>query len=296
MKLLVILAFVNILCANEALINKALDSHLTPLGRNATTNKTQIELGKKLYFEPRISHSNLISCNSCHNLALGGTNTIPQTKPFSVNVPTIFNATFDLEFGKKHLLAHITGDINATSSDSTKSQLATKITNFPQYVIDFKKSYGNNVKIDFDLILKAIGTFQATLTTQSRYDDFLRGNFKALSKIEQEGLDIFIDKGCVTCHNGVNLGGEILNFDKISEYKFASNFKQNDTIKVPTLRNITQTSPYLKNGNIASLKEVIQIMTKNNTSISDNEVEKIEAFFESLVGKKPNIIYPQLPR
>lgn len=290
-----ILTLINILSANEILIQKALESSLSPIpiNKNLFENKSQIELGKKLFFEPRISYSNLTSCNSCHNLALGGSNAIPQTKPFNVNVPSVFNANFDANFARKHLATHITGNLKASQNDA--KIIESKITNFSQYVIDFKKSYGNNVKIDFDLILQAISSFQNTLITQSRYDDFLRGTIKALSKKEQEGLEIFINKDCINCHNGVNLGGTILDFKAISEYKFANNIKQNESIKVPTLRNITQTSPYLKNGKATSLKEVIALMIKHNDSINDSEIEKIEVFFESLSGKKPEIIYPQLP-
>lgn len=295
MRILIALISINMLFANEDLIQKATEAKLVPLAikKDIFENKSQLELGKKLYFEPRLAESNLISCNSCHNLALGGSNAIPTTKPFNSNVPTIFNATFDEEFAKTHLMTHITGSLNASKNSNAKEQVVAKITAFPQYVIEFKKSYGNNVKIDFDFIKDAIIAFQSTLTTQSRYDDFLRGNFKALSKKEQEGLEIFINKGCVECHNGVNLGGEILPYSKISEYKFASDFKKDSTIKVPILRNITQSAPYLKSGKLTSLKETIKTMTK--TSISDNEAEKIEEFFESLSGKKPNITYPQLP-
>lgn len=295
MRILMILTLINILSANEILIQKALESNLSPIpiNKNLFENKSQIELGKKLFFEPRISYSNLTSCNSCHNLALGGSNAIPQTKPFNVNVPSVFNANFDANFARKHLATHITGNLKASQNDA--KIIESKITNFSQYVIDFKKSYGNNVKIDFDLILQAISSFQNTLITQSRYDDFLRGTIKALSKKEQEGLEIFINKDCINCHNGVNLGGTILDFKTISEYKFANNIKQNESIKVPTLRNITQTSPYLTNGKATSLKEVIALMIKHNDSINDSEIEKIEAFFESLSGKKPEIIYPQLP-
>lgn len=295
MRILMILTLINILSANEILIQKALESSLSPIpiNKNLFENKSQIELGKKLFFEPRISYSNLTSCNSCHNLALGGSNAIPQTKPFNVNVPSVFNANFDANFARKHLATHITGNLKASQNDA--KIIESKITNFSQYVIDFKKSYGNNVKIDFDLILQAISSFQNTLITQSRYDDFLRGTIKALSKKEQEGLEIFINKDCINCHNGVNLGGTILDFKAISEYKFANNIKQNESIKVPTLRNITQTSPYLKNGKATSLKEVIALMIKHNDSINDSEIEKIEVFFESLSGKKPEIIYPQLP-
>ena len=294
--------------SDSELISKALQFNLKPLEIEKNIlileNKSQIELGKKLYFDPRVANSNLISCNTCHNLALGGSNAIATTKPFNLNVPTIFNANFsspnadnssessDLNALKNHIIVQITGESNILQN-STKAQtaLVAKLTAIPQYVIDFKKAYGNTIKIDFELITQAILAFQNTLKTQSRFDDFLRGNFKVLSRAEQEGLDIFIDKGCINCHSGVNLGGEWRESSEIKGYKFATNL--NGKIKIPTLRNILETAPYLSNGRIADIKSVILTMTRDN--ISDDEAQKIKAFFGALSGKKPTIIYPQLP-
>lgn len=290
--------------SDSELIIKATTFNLKPLELEknifALENKSQIELGKKLYFDPRISNSNLISCNTCHNLALGGSNAIATTKTFNRNVPTIFNTAFnspnasegDFDAFKKHLMAHISE--TKQNDSSAQNALVAKITAIPTYIIDFKKAYGNNVSIDFELIAQSLVAFQSTLKTQSRFDDFLRGNFKALSRAEQEGLDIFIDKGCVNCHSGVNLGGEWVDSSLINGYKFAfSGAKIDNKIKIPTLRNILESAPYLSNGSGDSLKGVITTMTRDN--ISDDEAKKIETFFDALSGKKPTIIYPQLP-
>lgn len=310
MRIFLIIFLANFLysASDSELIIKAMTFNLKPLEieKNifALENKSQIELGKKLYFDPRISNSNLISCNTCHNLALGGSNAIATAKDFNRNVPTIFNTAFnapnatdnDLGAFKKHLMAHITGESKPQKATQEKAQnaLVAKITAIPSYIVDFKKAYGNNVSIDFELITKSLVAFQSTLKTQSRFDDFLRGNFKALSRAEQEGLDIFIDKGCVSCHNGVNLGGEWVDSSLINGYKFAfSGAKIDNKIKIPTLRNILETAPYLANGSGDTLKGVIAVMTKDN--ISDDETRKIEIFFGALSGKKPTIIYPQLP-
>lgn len=293
--------------SDSELIIKAMTFNLKPLEikKNifALDNKSQIELGKKLYFDPRISASNLTSCNTCHNLALGGSNAITTTSPFNRNVPSVFNASFgtpnapsDLSAFQKHLMAHITGESKPQKATQEKAQnaLVAKIMAIPSYIVDFKKAYGNNVSIDFELVAQSLVAFQSTLKTQSRFDDFLRGNFKALSRAEQEGLDIFIDKGCVSCHNGVNLGGEWVDSSIINGYKFAfSGAKINNKIKIPTLRNILESAPYLTDGSGDSLKGVITTMTKEN--ISDEEAKKIEIFFGALSGKKPTIIYPQLP-
>lgn len=291
MRFWVIFMCVGAIFANEILIESASEAGLAPLELKQTPPPhSQVELGKKLFFDTRISNTNTISCNSCHNLALGGSNAIPQTPPFGTNVPTIFNAESSAEFAKKHLQSHITGTLTQTST-----ALPAKLGAFPQYVVDFKKAYGNNVKIDFELILSALGAFQATLKTQSRYDDFLRGNIKAMSKAEIEGFEIFINKGCAKCHSGVNLGGEAMKFSEISAYKFSKNFKNSEAVKVPILRNITQSAPYLKSGKITSLKDAIALMTRQNEALSEREIERLEAFLATLEGRKPSVIYPQLP-
>lgn len=116
-----------------------------------------------------------------------------------------------------------------------------------------------------------------------------------MNNAEIEGFEIFIKKGCAKCHSGVNLGGAAMKFEEISAYKFSKDFKKGEAIKVPILRNITQSAPYLKSGKIASLKDAIALMTKQNETLNETEITKLEAFFKTLEGKKPNITYPELP-
>ncbi len=316
----------------QELLKKAQDAGLKPLpegkelskyqlkkaealqvGYKPLMTKEQIELGKKLFFDPRLSNSNLISCNTCHNLGLGGVDLVPtaigdkwQPNPSRLNSPTVYNSVFnDVQFwdGRSHDLGQqAQGPIqNPVEMASTPDVVVQKITSMPEYINDFKKSYGNHVKITFKLIADTIAMFEATLITPSRYDDFLRGNFKALSKQEQEGLELFIDKGCVSCHNGINLGGNMQPFGVIKPYKFSSigNFKgdKDGMVKVPTLRNITQTMPYFHNGQFWDLKDAIKEMgaIQLGIEINDKEAKKIEIFFETLTGSKPQIIYPILP-
>jgi cytochrome c peroxidase len=171
----------------------------------------------------------------------------------------------------------------------------------PGYVKEFKKAYGDNVKINFDTITKTIGIFERTLVTPSRFDAFLNGKKDALTDAEKEGLNVFIDKGCAACHTGIALGGSMQKFPVVKPYKYANvgDFKgdKNGMVKVPTLRNITETAPYFHNGAIWSLKEAVQEMgrTQLGMDISDADAAKIVTFFGALTGKKPEISYPQLP-
>ncbi len=279
----------------------------------AKLTPAQIELGKKLYFDPRISKSNLISCNTCHNLALGGVDLIPaatgakwQSNPQHLNSPTVYNSMFnEIQFwdGRSHNLGdQAQGPIeNPVEMANKASDVVERITSIPGYVDEFKVAYGNDVAIDFKLIADTIALFEMTLNTPSRYDDFLRGNTKALSTDEQEGLDAFISSGCTACHNGINLGGSMQAFAVVKPYKFAKvgGFKgdKNGMVKVPTLRNIMDTPPYFHNGQYWDVKDAIKEMgaIQLGQTISDEDAKKIETFFKSLSGKYPQITYPILP-
>lgn len=275
--------------------------------------KEQIELGKMLFFDPRLSASNLISCNTCHNLALGGADLVPaaighkwQPNPKALNSPTVYNSIFNaVQFwdGRVHDLGEqAQGPIQADVEMSAPPALVLeKITSIPGYVEAFQKAYGKNTKIDFKLIADTIALFEATLVTPSRYDSFMKGDLKALSREEQEGLEIFVQKGCTSCHNGVNLGGSMQPFAVAKPYKFANigGFKgdKDGLVKVPTLRNIAETMPYFHNGAFWKLEDAIKEMgsIQLDIRISDLEVQKIKSFLKSLTGVKPMLIYPILP-
>lgn len=184
---------------------------------------------------------------------------------------------------------------------ATKELVVQRITSIPAYVDEFKKAYGDNLKITFELVADTIGLFERTLVTPSRFDDFLNGDSKALSDEEKEGLTLFVDKGCIACHNGIGIGGGMQIFDTRGEYQYkdVGDFKGDKMkmVKAPTLRNIAETAPYYHNGKIWTLKEAIQTMGKVqlNTTISDADTAKLESFLKSLTGRKPEIKYPILP-
>jgi len=199
------------------------------------------------------------------------------------------------------LVEQAKGPIEAEPEMATPAKLAVeKISSLLEYVNEFKKIYGKS-GVTFDNIADAVANFERTLITPSRFDKFLEGDENALSKKEQEGLKLFIDKGCVACHSGVNLGGNMQPFQVANQYKFASlgDFKgdENGLVKTPTLRNIAETAPYFHNGAIWSLNEAIREMgsTQLGISISNKEAETIAVFLKSLTGEKPKVIYPQLP-
>ncbi|MWV61248.1 c-type cytochrome [Helicobacter saguini] len=320
--------------SKDALLTKAKDAGLEPLpqgkalesyqlayakkhniaqGYAKIMTKEQIELGKKLYFDPRLSESNLISCNTCHNLALAGADLVPaaighkwQANPEHLNSPTSLNSMFnEIQFWNGRaadLSTQAQGPIaNPVEMALNDKDAVAKITSIPAYVSEFKRAFGANVKIDYKLIADSIAMFEMTLNTPSRYDAFLNGNANALSKDEKAGLETFIEKGCTSCHNGVNLGGNMQAFGLIEPYKYEKlgGFKgdSDGMVKTPTLRNVLQTSPYFHNGAFWDVRDAIKEMGRIQlgVAISDKEAESIATFFKALDGELPKVSYPTLP-
>jgi len=273
----------------------------------------KVELGKKLYFDPRLSRSGLISCNTCHNLAMGGDDGVPAAighkwtaNPHHLNSPTVYNSVFfTAQFwdGRSpHLADQAQGPMQAPPEMAAPANLVKdRVVSIPEYVNEFKAAYGKDVKITFTKIADTIATFEKTLVTPSRFDDFLNGDEKALSDAEKKGLNTFIDKGCVSCHTGIAMGGTMQPFELASKYKFANvgDFKGDDKgmVKTPTLRNITETSPYFHNGAVWALTDAIKQMgsIQLGIKITDTEANEIATFLKALKGRKPTITYPQLP-
>jgi cytochrome c peroxidase len=290
---------------------KALEK-ITSNPKNPTTH-AKAELGKMLYFEPRLSKSGLISCNTCHNLALGGSDGMAAAighkwtaNPHHLSSPTVYNAVFySQQFwdGRSpHLEDQAQGPIQAgPEMAAPKDFVAGVVNSIPQYVEKFQKAYGKKVDITFEKIADTIAIYERTLVTPSRYDAFLNGNKKALTTAEKKGLKTFIDKGCATCHNGIALGGTMQGFNITGQYKHMNigDFKgdKNGMVRVPTLRNVTETAPYFHNGQIATLSEAIKEMGRIQLglSLSDSETNEIETFLKALEGQKPTVIYPMLP-
>lgn len=315
----------NILLGGDVLITKAKEAGLVAIpqsngklmemidDKSNPITDAKVELGKKLYFDPRLSRSGLISCNTCHNLGMGGADGIGAAighkwtaNPHHLNSPTVYNSVFfKAQFwdGRSpHLADQAQGPIQAGPEMAAPPELVEKrINSIAAYVNDFKKAYGNDVKVDFEKITSTISVFERTLVTPSPFDDFLNGDENALSKEEKTGLNTFIDKGCTSCHTGIALGGTMQPFQIAAKYSFANvgDFKGNKDgmVKTPTLRNITETAPYFHNGAIWSLAKAVKEMgsVQLGIKINDKEAQEIVTFLKALKGQKPQITYPQLP-
>lgn len=310
--------------ASSDLIKKATDMGLAPIPntnlevlklindpKDPITDE-KVELGKMLYFDPRLSRSGIISCNTCHNLATGGVDNVPAAighkwaaNPHHLNSPTVFNSVLNqVQFwdGRSpHLADQAQGPMQAMPEmASAPESIVQKITSIPEYVQRFAKAYPNQ-KITFTKIADVIGVFERTLITPSRFDDFLNGDENALNKEEKAGLNLFIDKGCASCHTTIALGGTMQPFQVASQYEFMSvgDFKgdKDGMVKAPTLRNVELTYPYFHNGAIWNLADAVKAMgsVQLGIKISDKEANSIVTFLKSLTGRMPEVTYPILP-
>ena len=290
---------------------------IQPIKPPASINIGMVELGKKLYFDPRLSKSGIMSCNTCHNLSMGGTDNIPTSvgdkwQQGPINAPTVLNSSLNLaqfwDGRAADLKAQAGGPIANPGEMAFTHVLAVNVLeSIPAYVREFKLVFGKD-KIDIDQVTTAIAEFEKTLVTpNSRFDQWLLGNKDALTKTELEGYKLFKDSGCVACHNGEAVGGN--SFQKmgvVEPYKgnmpdgrAAVTGKDEDrfNFKVPTLRNVEMTYPYFHDGAANTLAEAVDVMGRLQLGrkFTKDENAKIVAFLKTLTGDQPTFMLPILP-
>jgi cytochrome c peroxidase len=283
-----------------------------------SVNLGLIDLGRKLYFDPRLSKSGFISCNSCHNLSMGGTDNIPtsigdQWQQGPINAPTVLNSSLNLaqfwDGRAADLKAQAGGPIaNPGEMGFTHTLAVGVLESIPQYQWEFKQVFGKD-KIDIDQVTTAIAEFEKTLVTpNSRFDLWLLGNQSALTDQEAKGYALFKESGCVACHNGPAVGGnsfqkmgvvEPFKKDDPATGRFAVTGKDADRFnyKVPTLRNVEYTYPYFHDGSANTLTEAVRTMGRIQLGkdFTDGETAQIVAFLKTLTGEMPRFALPMLP-
>ena len=283
----------------------------------------KVELGKMLFFDPRLSASWLISCNTCHNVGLGGVDLLETSIGHGWaqgprNSPTVLNAVFNLaqfwDGRAKDLQEQAKGPIQAAvEMNSTPERTVATLSSIPEYVDRFKASFpGQSDPVTFDNMASAIEVFEATLLTPwSKFDRYLQGDDNAINATEKQGLALFIDKGCVSCHQGVNAGGtgyfpfgvvekpgsEVLPPNDKGRFEVTRTATDEYKFKSPSLRNIELTPPYFHSGKVWDLKQAVAIMgtSQLGATLTDDESEAIVAFLKTLTGEQPRVEYPVLP-
>lgn len=310
-----------LLTAARALF-KPIPSTAPVLPGNAAT-PAKVELGKMLFFDPRLSASHTISCNSCHNVGLGGVDVAEKSighkwQKGGRNSPTVFNAVFNTaQFwdGRAKDLEEQAGGpmVNPIEMASPKEHVTEQLRGIPGYVTAFKSAFpGEASPVTLANAQKAIAVFEATLITPNApFDRYLKGDASALNASQTAGLKLFIDKGCASCHNGVNVGGgryapfgivekpgaELLPADDKGRFTVTKTAGDEYVFKVPTLRNIELTAPYFHSGRSWDLRQAVGVMASSQLGlpVSDDEAGKIVAFLGALTGDQPKIVYPVLP-
>ena len=285
---------------------------IVPIPLSVEYNKERAELGKKLFFDTGLSKDGTISCASCHQLPGSGADITAFS--FGVNgaeggihSPTVLNSGFNFvqfwDGRAKDLQEQVKGPItNPVEMANELHTVLVYVKANPAYLKAFHTNYEEG--LTEETLANAIAEFEKALfTPNSRFDKYLRGNRKVLTQQEKEGYALFKDYGCISCHNGVNMGGNMYQqFGAMQIYKSKKNnlgrfnVTQNEEdkyfFKVPSLRNIAITPPYLHDGSAKTLKDVIKKMMQYQVGVVPEleDIDTIEAFLKTLTGDSPAIL------
>lgn len=283
----------------------------------------KVELGAMLYFEPRLSSSGIITCNTCHSIGTGGADNIPTSighgwQRGPRNAPTVLNAVFNTaqfwDGRAEDLKAQAKGPVQASvEMNSTPARVIETLKSIPQYVERFGAAFpGEADPVTFDNMAKAIEVFEATLITpNAAFDRYLKGEDKAFDEAQTRGLGLFMDKGCATCHAGLNFGGdgyfpfgvqkkpgaEILPVGDKGRFEVTRTASDEYVFRAAPLRNIALTAPYFHSGEVWDLREAVAVMGSSQLgeTLTGQEAGDIAAFLRTLTGDQPRVVYPILP-
>lgn len=310
-------------------VNVPLESSLSPsepiqpIPTNLKLNQNKVQLGRKLFSDVRLSQDNTISCLSCHNLNTGGTDRLTHSFGMGgiegvVNAPTVFNSGYNFKQFWDGRAETLEEQINSAiladeMGNSSWLEVLSKLKQDLEYQEEFKMIYPDG--ITKENIKNAIATYERSLTTpNSRFDQFLKGDHKILTEQEKRGYDLFKAYGCVSCHQGKLVGGNMfqtfglfgdyfkdrqqrypnqakgeITAADLGRYNVTGNPNDRYVFKVPSLRNIVLTSPYFHDGSVTTLDQAIKIMAKYQLGrgIPQEDVDVIIQFLNSLTGDLP---------
>lgn len=290
--------------------------------KSAGPTEAQVNLGRMLYYDVRLSKGQDIACNSCHDLTNYGVDNEPTSKGFQGqrgdrNSPTVYNAA-------GHVAQFWDGrapDVEAQAKGPVlnpvemamphEGAVVAVLEEIPEYASAFREAFPGEAKpVTYDNMAKAIGAFERGLVTPSRWDKFLQGDRNALTDEEQVGARKFIAAGCGSCHGGPLMGGHIYQRlgamrpypDTSDPGRFNVTKEERDrmTFKVPSLRNVAKTAPYFHNGKVGALNEAVSQMAEYQLgrALTGDEVQAIVTFLNALTGEIPTkyIAKPELPK
>jgi cytochrome c peroxidase len=288
----------------------------------------KVALGRKLFFDPRLSRDETISCASCHILEAGGDDNRPtaigyhgRANPFHLNSPTVLNAALEKaqfwDGRAKDVEEQAGGPVQAPfEMNMTPREVVERLKKDPEMVAAFAKVFGED-NLTFANIRNAIGAYERTLLTYAPFDAFLDGDDDAISPAAKRGLTLFMERGCKGCHTGMSVGGQLVKRFPLRRYFFdylgvdpetwkikkdeipfdnIGGFKGRNGsyfFKVPVLRNVARTAPYFHNGAVTELEEAVRIMSKYQLGkeFTKEEIRDMVEFLKSLSGQIVNYGY-----
>ena len=298
--------------AVESISDSRIQEPIQPIPVSLNLDFQKVELGEKLFNDVRLSKDNTVSCAACHNLKTGGVDRLKVPKGInnaegSINAPTVFNSGFNFrqfwDGRAANLEAQAEGPVhNPKEMGSSWKEVIEKLNSDEDYKGRFKLIFRSEIRPEH--IQSAIAEFERSLyTPNSRFDQFLRGDRNAITQEELEGYKIFKNNGCISCHQGMNVGGNMYQTFGVTGDYFANRgnlteadfgvynvTKQEDDkfrFKVPSLRNVALTAPYLHDGNAPELEDAVLIMSRYQLgrTFEKEEIDKVVKFLKTLTGE-----------
>jgi cytochrome c peroxidase len=264
---------------------------ITPIPAAPADDQQRLQLGERLFNDRRLSHDNTFSCSSCHNVGTNGASAnardTPEGQPPALNTPTVFNVSLSFRLNWEGNIRSLESGVvnslrNPAIMGSGPDEVVSKLRSDPEAVQQFREAYGREP--DAAALLDAIATYERSLVTPgSRFDRWLAGDTTAITAEELSGYRLFKSLGCVTCHQGVNVGGNLFQRHGIF-HPLGS--PEPELLRVPSLRNVATTAPYFHDGSAATLPEAVKLMgtAQLDRELTDQQIAAIVAFLKTLTG------------
>jgi cytochrome c peroxidase len=263
---------------------------ITPIPLPPVQDPRQVALGDRLFHDPRLSHDNTRSCNSCHDTSTNGASASRQNSTpgaIELNIPTVFNAALNFRLNWEGDIRTLEGQVEQTlgkpqTMGSSVEEALRKLRADPDVARQFRKAFGREA--DGAGLVGAIATNERTLLTHgSRFDRWLEGDVNAIAAEEFAGYQLFKSLGCVSCHQGVNVGGNMYQHHGVF-HPLAS--PKPEIVRVPSLRNVAVTPPYFHDGSAATLSQAVKAMgyAQLDRTLTDDQTDAIVAFLNTLTG------------
>lgn len=264
---------------------------ITPVPVPRAQNPQRLLLGERLFSDPRLSHGDTHSCLSCHDIGSNGASAnahdTPEGQPVALNTPTVFNASLSFRLNWEGNIRSLEEGIERSLNNpaimaSSPDEVARKLRADSEMIEQFREAYGREP--DAAAILDAVATYERSLVTPgSRFDRWLSGEDGAITSEELSGYQLFKSLGCITCHQGVNVGGNLFQRHGIF-HPLGS--PEPVLLRVPSLRNVATTAPYFHDGSASTLSEAVKSMgvAQLDRVLTDPQISAIVAFLNTLTG------------